>query len=783
MGRSKKETALFDIRLKGAEHDVFVVKGSSLEAPSILLSGTIVLSVLEPMNIKKLSLTLYSTLRLKWTNTYETPRGVEIRKPYRYEKRIFEHNWDNFEIQNYFSNLYDNYGSNTAMKSKNSSANSSSSSLKNFAKRSKSSSSLANLTSFGSSTSLTSQSHTLLQGNYEFPFSAILPGSILESVEGLPGASLVYKLQANIERSRFSNDLIAKRHIRIVRTLTPDTQELSETMAVDNTWPKKVEYTISTPSKAVAIGSLVPTHMLLVPLAKGLKLGTVKVSLVEYFSCSGSYGPPHIGERVISKITVPSTCCEISEDKWEVTAHLPIPPSLSKCTQDVDILTNIKVRHKLKYVIGLVNPDGHVSELRASLPISLFISPFVALGVKNYDRSDSVADNSMSAFAEISEDANVNNDDDDVIFAPDPELDTLQRSPNRSAVDLHGTEIQAPPMYENHIYDRLWSEIPIDDTPDGSNSHTPAPGTPTATQGEGLNMGTLTENLRRLHMQQRLYEQGAPQSLTSLAMASPSSAPSVANATQDDDDEGLSFEVGGGGNSSRSARAPPFLYNETPVNETTEVDYFSVRPHDGVVSPGAVSPGPHFISRVNSGTGLSTSAPLSSSDWDADSLSRVPSYKAAMKSPTPDGISPAYDLPGYEEFEMSRPKSIHLKPSSLANSRNQSTALINNLRGNSDHDLNTTNNSSMAKSSISSSLPASSSHSRTQSFVSDVSSTPPHHARTPSLVRKLTGGTINGITPLSQASVNDADRPTLQSSNRSSSFVNMFGSLVGNRKK
>ena len=53
------------------------------------------------------------------------------------------------------------------------------------------------------STGNTGGSHLLVQGNYEIPFSVILPGDLPESIEGLPGCSNVYRLEAIIDRGNF----------------------------------------------------------------------------------------------------------------------------------------------------------------------------------------------------------------------------------------------------------------------------------------------------------------------------------------------------------------------------------------------------------------------------------------------------------------------------------------------------------------------------------------------------------------------------------------------------
>ncbi|KOS17370.1 putative HECT-type ubiquitin ligase-interacting protein [Escovopsis weberi] len=62
------------------------------------------------------------------------------------------------------------------------------------------------------------------------------------------------------------------------------------------------------------------------------------------------------------------------QEGWTLNKALDLPKKLNQCIQDVDI-HGVKVRHKIKLVIALQNPDGHLSELRATLPVSIFISP------------------------------------------------------------------------------------------------------------------------------------------------------------------------------------------------------------------------------------------------------------------------------------------------------------------------------------------------------------------------------------------------------------------------
>ncbi|KAH3687048.1 hypothetical protein WICPIJ_001961 [Wickerhamomyces pijperi] len=844
-----QQTPLFEIRLSNTPHDVLVLKGPSSESPSVLLSGTIVLSLNEPLNIRKLSLKLSGTLRMKWINQYETSRGTVLKKPYRWEKKIYEHNWNEIDL-----NVANATAAKTGVRSGKSSgansAGSSTTSLKglinqttssnnnNGGKKTKSSTNLASM--FSSTASLASLAHTgngssssgggnsgrtLPQGNYEFPFSTILPGSSMESVEGLPGSSLVYKLQAHIERGRFSNDITTRKHIRIVRTFTPDSLELSETMAVDNTWPKKVEYTISIPTRAVAIGSATPINVTMVPLCKGLRLGKVKVSLQEHYSCIGSFGPPHAGERTISELVVPSSDQDVNEDRWEINSILSIPPSLAKCTQDVDILSNVKVRHKLKFVIGLINPDGHVSELRASLPIVLFISPFVALAVKNMDKSETGgANDTVSEFNDIPSDDEAVITEDDVIFSADPELSTsslagLAGNANGGG-NLEGFtplisdfDKEAPPNYGSHIYDRLWSEVAsLENSPDLSRAVSPAPGTPlvlAGNSGENLNarnVAKFTENLRRLHLQQQVLHDTP--SLDSIANNLSSRLPQAGQEQDQQEEEDEEEDEEEGGLSFAARRDPKRAANNhsitTPINEVASAsDYFASQripqqqqpPSQTIlpssyplVSPGVSSPHITHLSRAASTTNfnqaqdfsMSASPPasLQRKNWDSVSMSQVPSYQTAMKSSTNlPLLSPSYD--GNSNGNTSSNATDYFSGSHAAH---RNTSEINLAKPRSLH-LKSTNSISMLRNSSSSSNLTMASSGTTNSTTNHEI---PHSFLKPPLLSRpnsksvLSSSFNASMTPLSTGNAAGAqgskDTSTTSShTNKSTSFVNLFG--------
>ncbi|QLG72100.1 hypothetical protein HG535_0C04540 [Zygotorulaspora mrakii] len=628
-----KEPLLYDVRIKGTDHDVILLKGTNAEAPSVLLSGTIVLSVQEPIQIKNLSLRLYGRIRLNILTPYQSSKGPAQRYV-KYEKRIYEHTWDNFDVDTYFQNLYDNYGK-AAITSK------SSVNLSSLPKKARSSTaSLMSLTGQSSS-----NYHTLVKGNYEFPFSAILPGSLTESVEGLPNASVVYKLEATIERVKFYTDLICRKHLRVVRTLSPAALELSETVAVDNTWPKKVDYSISVPAKAIAIGSSTPINILVVPLLKGLKLGPVKISLVESSQYCGSFGSVCTQERTVSKIRLKDPLSHMSgcteplsvtenddsayQDRWEVHTLLHIPPSLSKCTQDCTLLNSIKVRHKIKFIISLVNPDGHVSELRASLPVQLFISPFVPLGVKTVDGLYGSANNSSTDFNDVRSCTKDPESDDEMIFARSAsEIELSNNNQNNVSVAASLSEMMSPPNYGKHIYDRLWSDLSNANTPPLSGAHTPIE----ELQGDGNNStGSVLdtqENVNELQMNLQRLRLERENDVPGLGLPSTPSEQEQSN-----------------GNTALLQPPRPGLRN--------------------IQSP-SMTPGFSHISRQNSFTLPPGSSPAKK-DWELGTLSRVPSYDKAMKSDMiGDDLPPVYHVLSKDNNKgvLERPQIVHHKSAS-----------------------------------------------------------------------------------------------------------------------
>lgn len=527
----KSKLPLFDIRVHSADNTI-LLKGAPTDAYPTLLSGTIALSVTEPFTVKRMKLKLYATLSFNWDEKYHNGKGQIFTKPFRFNKMIYCFDWDQLNLEKFLhthdplqsqflakensSNSLENiargigFTTGTLTRTNNTSSNNlqrlgSTTTLNSFgsstsipalnalSSHNKSSNNLStiNLSSLGNHSS--SEPVVLQPGNYEFPFQAILDGSIPESIIDHPCCSLVYRLQCVIERGRFSNPLITRKILHVIRTLSPDNPELSETVAVDNSWPKKIDYSISVPTKAIAIGSSCQIFISMAPLQKGLKLGSIKIKLIESGIFSTTAGQ-HSEEKTLTTKHIPKVTTNpdgvdiwsddspvdedgvfyrshslvLSNDKWDVTTSLQLPASLEMLTQDLDIVNLCKIRHKLKFSVALINPDGHISELRATLPITLFISPFIPTKVKAIEEYDDPFKNAHY------EDVTIHTTDEKMIFQNEdtnatvlhtfhdvqphhnhvndvPESDGTVPLPNINTQDL-----MAPPNYDDRIYDRVY---------------------------------------------------------------------------------------------------------------------------------------------------------------------------------------------------------------------------------------------------------------------------------------------------------------------------------------
>ncbi|KAI0425909.1 arrestin [Xylaria sp. FL1042] len=369
-----RHCSLFEIRL---DNEFIVFRGSEHEASGQLLKGVVVLCLREPLRVEDVHLRLTGHCRIAWLDGRQTPSGIHNQKVDR-TTAILKHNWTPFVGE-------------------------------------------------------TNHHNTLAPGNYEWPFEMMLPGDTPESVEGLYQTGITYLFKATVSRGKLAKNLHAFKRLRIIRTLEPAALELNHAMSVENVWPNKIEYSVAIPQKAVVFGSNVPLEMRFTPLLKGLEMGNVTIKMFETqeFTVSGPGYPMrmHKHDREVAtwnlEVTREKHWQDVIEgsgqEGWVVNQDLPLPKRLNRCIQDCHV-QGIKIRHKLKLTVALNNPDGHVSELRATLPVTIFISPNMPL---------------------------------------DDEGNLVAQSPGMTEDALDDGRNLAPPGYGQHVLDQLYDDVDV----------------------------------------------------------------------------------------------------------------------------------------------------------------------------------------------------------------------------------------------------------------------------------------------------------------------------------
>lgn len=112
----------------------------------------------------------------------------------------------------------------------------------------------------------------------------------------------------------------------------------------------------------------------MVPLLKGLRIGTVVTQLVESHELTICVDDSSQQRKVAkSSRIIFSESFHVDNEKdlqilneeaegYNFSKTWSLPKTLRKCLQDTDV-KGIKIRHKLKFRVQLLNPDGHTSEV------------------------------------------------------------------------------------------------------------------------------------------------------------------------------------------------------------------------------------------------------------------------------------------------------------------------------------------------------------------------------------------------------------------------------------
>lgn len=443
---------LFELRLKTSHKNVVLIKGNESEVENVPLEGSVKFLIPLDMHVKRVKLKLVGdynvdymqkvpgeivpdaimdhlcVLKVKWVNLLTASEGDIEYGDYgdRFVRML--------KLEKKKAGTPDKTGRPTVLKTKSQSLV-----VKNqVSQLVKLPKSGVDGTPFAGQKTSFHHLFLLPKGNYNLPFHVVLPANVAETVEGLRIGRIRYRLECVIERGLFDKPISMCKHVRFIRTLHPLSLHLSDLVDINNSWPGKVDYRVEMPRRGLAVGTSVPIRLVILPLAKGLRLKGITGCVVQHSHVEHAWGRLPEYEEIIAKQDLALSPQDENCDHWDVRTQFCLPEVLGTITQSCEPKAGaILVKHRVRISIQLLNAGGHVSELRANLPVYIYIST----------HSGTV----RGAHLKVDPAHGVyEKDGEDVLFKHAPTLDT--DDPNEL-----DREDSAPPVYASHVYDRVYS--------------------------------------------------------------------------------------------------------------------------------------------------------------------------------------------------------------------------------------------------------------------------------------------------------------------------------------
>ncbi|CCK69314.1 Rog3p KNAG_0C02010 [Huiozyma naganishii CBS 8797] len=360
----KNQSVKFSIQLENAlSDDVILLKGEPFDAPSVLLSGKLILELTEPLPVNSMQVRLLGKIRLNVPFKRENSKDVNF---LRYERYFLQKTWNKLKLESVLS-------------------------LGGKSNQNEKKNKLKSILTFWklSSKKRKPNVHILGKGRHEFHFSRVLPGDFAESLYGHPNVFIAYQLVASISQNKGKPDIVCRQPVRFIRTLNIQSLDLMRPEVTEEIFFDMVGICASIPTKAVALGTTTQINCNIRPLAEGISLHRVVTTLVE--TAFYKHRVDNVQKiRKITKLRIkdPSrnaikTFTEEKQEAWKLNFDFEIPKNLTKVTQDCRILETIKVFHHLEIKMLFVKPNGKLKKSTINIPITLYISDCIALATQH----------------------------------------------------------------------------------------------------------------------------------------------------------------------------------------------------------------------------------------------------------------------------------------------------------------------------------------------------------------------------------------------------------------
>lgn len=225
--------------------------------------------------------------------------------------------------------------------------------------------------------------HLLAAGNHSYDFELVLPGSLPESTHVAKYYLVRYQLKALAERASFLlPNYATSRDLHLSRQKFSLSTDFLDPIMITSHWANKLDYEINLPTKVYSHGDTIPITIQAMALSPNLRIRYVSCTFKEYMTCRAINGWFNGKNKSHGKI-IHYTRKDQENGQgilpfgtgvmWSTNIKIKIPESMSdiQCDAHND---SVRVKHKLKFTISIENQDGHISELRAVLPVVIAIT-------------------------------------------------------------------------------------------------------------------------------------------------------------------------------------------------------------------------------------------------------------------------------------------------------------------------------------------------------------------------------------------------------------------------
>ncbi|ORX54055.1 hypothetical protein DM01DRAFT_1390367 [Hesseltinella vesiculosa] len=214
------------------------------------------------------------------------------------------------------------------------------------------------------------------KGEHRFAFEYPIPGDAPASFQHQIG-SMIYQLKAQVDRPTFHYNASASKTFQVSRVPLTNDALHSNPQQIQNEWADKLLYSVQVPHQIHTPGSSIPVKFDFLPLMPNLSVARVRLVLKEYIQFTAG-DKTSIERRVLANVNdhrfTTTSSSTLFSSGWSTTVKALIPnlPPQGPIDMHVDTENDfIHAYHKLLVTVSLVNPDGHISELRVSIPIHL----------------------------------------------------------------------------------------------------------------------------------------------------------------------------------------------------------------------------------------------------------------------------------------------------------------------------------------------------------------------------------------------------------------------------